>query len=140
MKKGTQKRSKRKEPEWWERWIRLRDSTGLLINVGLQGDGATYSLDSTAKQRLEGIPSNAPRPRSVFIGHQRDSEFETLHAPQWPRIVEMLTGLTLEQFKPFAPIRIYSSDQERIVWEWPPNEVTSLRGRTRAIRPVITPI
>ena len=104
--------------------VPLRAGGGLLIGVGLQGDGATYELDFSAEKRLEGVPSNTPRPRSVFIGHYRDSEFETLHAPQWPRIAEMLTGMTLEQLKPFAPIRIISPQQERIVWEWQPEEVS----------------
>ena len=124
MNKERKTKSKRKLPDWWEKWIRLGESS-LLIGVGFQGDGATYSLDPSAKKRLEGVPSNTPRPRSVFIGHHRDSEFETLHAPQWPRIVEMLTGMTLEQLKPFAPIRIYSPQQERVVWEWQPEEIST---------------
>jgi hypothetical protein len=106
---------------------RLRAGDGLLIGVGIQHDGATYQLDPIAKQRLEDVPPRTPRPRSVFLGHERASEFETIHPPQWPRIVEMLTGLTLEQLKPFAPIRIVSPQQERIVWEWQPDVVSPPR-------------
>jgi hypothetical protein len=117
---------KKKMPDGWEERIRLGD-TGLLIDVGLQGDGATYVLDPSAQKHLDGVPSSTPRPRSVFIGHHRDSEFESIHAPHWSRVAEMLTGMTLEQLRPFAPIRIYSPQQVRVVWEWKPEEITTCR-------------
>jgi hypothetical protein len=117
-------KTKQKTSGWWETSRRLRESGGLLIGVGIQGDGAVYSLDWSAKRRLEGVPPSTPRAKDVFIGHDRDSDFETIDSPHWPRIVEMLTGLTLEQLKPFAPIRIISPQQQRVVWEWQPDEIT----------------
>jgi hypothetical protein len=96
----------------------------LVIGVGIQHDGAVYQLEPSALHRLEGVPPNKPRPRCVFLGYDRESDFETIHPPHWPQIVEMLTGLTLEQLKPFAPIRILSPQRECIVWEWQPEAVS----------------
>jgi hypothetical protein len=118
-------KTKPKIPDWWETEKHLRDSGGLLIDVGLQGDGAVYGLDWSAEDRLAGVPPTTPRPTDVFIGHERDSDFEKVHSPLWPKVVEMLTGMTVEQLKPFAPIRIISPQQERIVWEWWPDEYAS---------------
>jgi hypothetical protein len=120
-------KTKQKATDWGETKRRLRDSGGLLIGVGIQGDGAVYSLDSSAEKRLAGVPPSTPRPTDVFIGHESASDFERIHTPLWPKVVEMLTGMTLEQLKPFAPIRIISPQKERVIWEWRPEEVTSLR-------------
>jgi hypothetical protein len=120
-------KTKQKWPEWWEAERRLRNNGGLLIGVGIQGDGAVYSLDWSAEERLAGVPPSTPRPTDVFIGHEKKSDFERIHSALWPRVVEMLTGMTLEQLKPFAPIRIYSPDLERVVWEWQPDKSSSTR-------------
>jgi hypothetical protein len=120
--------SKGKPPDlwdWWETKRHLRDSGGLLIGVGIQGNGAVYSLDTSAKKRLADVPPSTPRPADVFIGHERASAFERIHSALWPRIVEILTGMTLEQLKPFAPIRIISADLEQVVWEWRPEDGSS---------------
>jgi hypothetical protein len=117
--------SKQNGQEWYDLMDRLRAEAGLLIGVGIQHDGATYQLDPIAKRRLEGVPPNAPRPRSVFIGYYRQSEFDTVQPPQWPRVVEMLTGLKMEQLEAFAPIRIVSPDRRCILWEWRPEVVSS---------------
>jgi hypothetical protein len=120
-------KSKTDEDQAFERWCaltdRLRAEGALLIDVNLQGDGAVYGLDPSAERLLENAPPNTPRPRCVVIGHYRDSEFMAINQPHWPQIVEMLTGLTLEQLKPFAPIYITSPTLGRIVWEWNPEAV-----------------
>jgi hypothetical protein len=123
----SKSKTKQKWPNWMEMHRRLRASGGLLMEVGIQGDGAVYSLDTSAEKRLADVPPSTPRPPFVFIGHYRGSDFEKMHSPHWPTVVEMLTGMTLEQLKPFAPIRIYSPQLERVVWEWQPEDVTSRR-------------
>ncbi len=117
-------KSKTDEQKAFEKWCALTDSLraegALLIDVNIQHDGAVYSLDPTAKRRLETVPPNTPRPRCVLIGHYRASEFMTINPPHWAQIVEMLTGLPLDQLKPFAPIYITSPTLGGIVWEWKP--------------------
>ncbi len=120
-------KTKTKTSDWWEASRRLREGSGLLIGVGIQGDGAVYSLDWSAEDRLAAVPSSTPRPKDVFIGHNSKSDFETIHPPLWPKVAEMLTGMTLEELKSFAPIRIISPDLERVVWEWWPNGVKTPR-------------
>jgi hypothetical protein len=101
---------------------------GLLIGVGgIQTDGVTYQLEPSAICRLEDVPANTPRLRSVFLGHKRTDDFETMDAPYWLLVAQMLTGLTVERLKEFAPIRIISHGQQRIVWEWQPEGVSSPR-------------
>src|SRR4051794_17912373 len=113
MEGRTMNKTKQKTTDWWETKRRLRSSGGLLVGVCIQGDGAVYSLDSSAEKRLAGVPPSTPRPTDVFIGHERGSDFERIHSPHWPKVVEMLTGMTLEQLRPFAPIRIISPQQVR---------------------------
>jgi hypothetical protein len=124
MEGRTMGKTKQKTTDRWEMKRRLRDSGGLLIGVGIQRDGAVYSLDSSAKKRLAEVPPSTPRPKNVFIGHESASDFERIHSALWPKIVEMLAGMTLEQLRPFAPVRIYSPDLERVVWEWQPDNIS----------------
>jgi hypothetical protein len=120
-------KTRRNGPDSLEMHRRLRASGGLLIDVGIQGDGAVYALNSSAEKRLAVGPPSTPRPTDVFIGHKSKSDFDRIHPPLWPKVVEMLTGMTLEQLTPFAPIRIYSPQLERVVWEWQPGEASSPR-------------
>jgi hypothetical protein len=118
-------KTKQKWPKWMEMRRRLRASSGLLSEVGIQGDGAIYSLNSSAEKRLAGVPPSTPRPTDVCIGHERESDFERIHSALWPKAAEMFIGMTLEQLRPFAPVRIFSADLERVVWEWEPGKVLS---------------
>jgi hypothetical protein len=121
------KKSRMPAGDWFDLYRRLEAEGGLLISVGIQGDGAVYVLEPSAEERLEGVKPHTPRPRSVFIGHHRVSDFDTVQPPHWPRVVEMLTGLTAEQLKEFTPIRILSPGREGVIWEWQPEPVSSPR-------------
>jgi hypothetical protein len=91
---------------------------GLLILLGIQHDGGVYGLDFRSRERIkEAFPDVEPLPM-VMLGHRRDTEFDRLHPRRWEVMVPLLTGLTKDQIARLGGVRIYDTDNERLVWEW----------------------
>jgi hypothetical protein len=97
----------------------------LVINLGIQHDGALYALDSWTQRRLKNAYPDAAPLRSLFLGHDKVAEFEKLNPPRWEQMVLMLTGLNIEQIAALGGARIWSHDEERVIWEWKPEVVRS---------------
>jgi hypothetical protein len=99
----------------------------LLIIVGVQHDGAAYQLHPQSQRRVEKAYPGRELLRSVFLGHHRESDFPRLQAPHWQQVAALLTGLSEDEIMRLGGVRVYSPEQERVVWEWAP-AATATRG------------
>ena len=104
--------------------IRELSRDGLLVLVGIQPDGGVYQLYPTSRLRVEEAFPRAKMFRSLVLHHRRDSDFEDWHGPVWERVVELLTGLTLDQIAQLGGVRIYDPEGDRVLWEWKPTPVS----------------
>jgi hypothetical protein len=96
----------------------------LLVTVGIQHDGAAYELDSFTRQRLRQQFPNQTRLPDVFLGHHHASDFPRLHAPHWETVVRLLTGFSDEQIAELGGARLYSPEEDKVLWEWKPQLLT----------------
>ncbi len=72
----------------------------IAIELGRQGNGATYRLTSTSIARLrEQFPGVQPTSHNLFIGYDTRELFEQQHGPMWRQIALLLTGLNVEQLE-----------------------------------------
>jgi hypothetical protein len=95
----------------------------VLIVVGVQHDGAVYELPLDWEELIRNKYPGLSLLECVFLGHWRASDFPRLHESRWPRVPELLTGLSLEQFAELNGVRIYSPETNTVVWEWLPSAV-----------------
>ncbi len=78
----------------------------IIILAGVQRNGTTYQLDPLSKLRLEAaLPGAKPAPR-IFVGHETQADFETLHGPMWPQIASLLTGVSVDRLETLGGVII----------------------------------
>ena len=105
--------------------VRRLSRDALLIGLGIQHDGAVYSIHPLGRLRMqERYPDVVPLD-CVMLGHTRAADFEKLNPPRWEPMVLMLTGLTPEQLAHLGGVRIYDTEDGGVVWEWKPKVVRS---------------
>lgn len=93
---------------------------GLVIYFGLQGDGCTYLLDAKSRERIQTAFPEAKLVPRVFIGFNKEAEFERLHGPIWEQVATILTGLTDEQIQLLGGLQLYDPVSKSVVWRWEP--------------------
>jgi hypothetical protein len=69
----------------------------LLVILGIQNDGAVYALYPLSKDRIWEHHPGLELPRSIFLGHYKEKDFERLNRPRWERMMVLLTGLEPEE-------------------------------------------
>jgi hypothetical protein len=124
MKMSKQKKKRMGAAEHLELQRRLtRDA--LLIEFGIQNDGAVYMIHPLSEFRIKERYPDAVSLRSLMLGHRKEEEFEKLNYPRREQLVLMLTGLTPEQIAELGGVRIFNQENECIDWEWKPEVVRS---------------
>jgi hypothetical protein len=96
----------------------------VLIVFGIQNDGTVYAIDLYSEDRIKECYPDAKPLRSLFLGHYKETEFETLNRPRWEQMVFMLTGLSAEQIAALGGVRLLDQEDHRVVWEWKPKVVS----------------
>ena len=105
--------------------VRRLSRDALLIGLGIQHDGAVYSIHPLGMLRMkERYPDVVPL-EDIMLGHTRAADFEKLNPLRWEPMVLMLTGLTPEQLADLGGVRIYNTEDGGVVWEWKPEIVRS---------------
>jgi hypothetical protein len=92
----------------------------LVIIVGIQHDGAAYQLLPPSQRRIEEAYPKLELLRSVFLGHDKEADFERLQPPRWEQMATLLTGLNAKQLMRLGGVRIYSPERDQVLWEWLP--------------------
>ena len=89
----------------------------LTIEVGYQGDGNAYRLNSASQLRvLERFPQ-APLAESLFIGTFRPQDLARTDGSRWREIGKLLTGLTDEQIDQLGGLLILDPVHGRRLWQ-----------------------
>jgi len=79
----------------------------LIFNIGRQPDGCVYQLNPKSRVEIKKRFPTARAVPSVFVGYDREADFEALHGPMWRQIATMLTGLTWEQIEEMGGMSLY---------------------------------
>jgi hypothetical protein len=92
----------------------------LVINVGRYSDGCAYELDPLSRRRVNESFPQARQVHRVFIGYDKEEDFEPVHGPHWPQVGAILTGLRLDQISRLGGLRVYDPVDETVFWEGTP--------------------
>lgn len=69
------------------------------VEVGEEGNGATFSLSPKMRRRLQEEGIQLPPTSSVYVSNKTREAFEKVYGPISPHIVGILTGLSDEQVR-----------------------------------------
>jgi hypothetical protein len=94
----------------------------IVIYVGRQATGATYELEPLSRRRLSQAFPQTRRTPKVFLGYEKEQDFEQVHGPLWPQVATILTGLSLDQLDKLGGARLYDPAEEA---EWDLKVATS---------------
>src|SRR4051794_34894505 len=102
MARATKKAGKPKLP--------VRQLTGpIIINMGWDNNGCAYELDPLSEGMVKERFAPDRMLPLVFLGYDREEDFECLHVPHLQLVGTLLTGLTLEQIGQLGGMRVYDT-------------------------------
>ena len=86
----------------------------IIVHVGRQRDGYVFGLRPRSRVRLEESYPNKERVSSVFIGLDRMSEIQQIPESILAQVLNLLTGLSLNELNEIGGFSIYdpSTKQE----------------------------
>lgn len=94
----------------------------LIIHRSVDREGATYALDRRSRERLRKVFGDAVHlaPR-VFIAHETNADFTTIHGSIQRQVAAILTGLGDERLAEVAPIVFVDPVSEKQLGSWSPD-------------------
>lgn len=106
---AARKPAARREPS---RATERAEKGPLIVRIGRQWDGCVYRLHPGTKLRLKAARIRVHSVPTVFIGYTDRAEFEALHGPMWPQIVQMLTGLNPDKLRALGGVELHDPEDE----------------------------
>lgn len=92
----------------------------LVIEVGWQGDGGTYSLHPASRERIQEAYPEAVISPGIFLRYDKTHDYERFHRPYWEHIALMLTGLKPEQIAKLGGVHLWDPVKDVELWVWKP--------------------
>jgi hypothetical protein len=72
-------------------------------------DGTRSRLSTASQERIMRRFPSARLAGEVILSHQAQQTFERERGPVWPRVISLLSGLTLDQVNELGGYRVYES-------------------------------
>lgn len=93
----------------------------LIVYRSVDRDGATYSLNRRAQQRLRERFGDAVHiPPVVFIGHASEADYQTIHESVRRQVIQLLTGLSESRLAELGEIHFQDPVTEKELGSWSP--------------------
>ena len=86
----------------------IMNQTKIVVNMGSQRDGFIFGLRPRSRVWLEDHYSDRHRVSSVFIGLDKIQDFQQIHESILGLVLNLLTGLSLEELDEFGDVAIFS--------------------------------
>src|SRR5262249_14996685 len=92
----------------------------VLIYMGWDNNGCVYELHPRSEDMVKERFAPDRMLPLVFLGYEKEEDFERLHVPHLQLVGTLLTGLTLEQIAQLGGLRLYDPKAKKVMWEWLP--------------------
>lgn len=77
-------------------------------------DGSTFALEPSSRAHLEREFGEIAHFRSrIFIAHETQADYETVHGAIVPQIVQLLTGLSLDRLEAHGGVAFHDPATDR---------------------------
>lgn len=77
----------------------------IVIYRSVNRDGATFALKPSSRELLQARLGDAVHIRSrIFIAHETQADYNSVHGNLAPQIVQLLTGLSVERLREFGDL------------------------------------
>jgi len=74
-------------------------TTNVVVTVGFEHDGVTYSLHPRSAARIRQAFPGVPTAPTVYIGYATKGDFKQVHGPLWPQVLMLLAGVDLDRLR-----------------------------------------
>ena len=92
----------------------------IVIEVGEQGDGATFRLSPKTRVFLSSRFKNLRPPTSVFVSKEIASDFEHYYGPLREQVVMILTGLGESELQKVGEVEFVTPADGKVLFESSP--------------------
>jgi hypothetical protein len=89
----------------------------IVILVGRQSDGYSYSLTPSSKKLIKRLFPQANIAPNLFISTTTQSDFESTHGAIWDQVAIILTGLSEQQARQLGGFQVYDPAKKQILRE-----------------------
>ena len=89
----------------------------IVIDVGEQGDGATFRLNPKTRIFLSSRFKNLRPPTSVFVSKETASDFEHYYGPLREPVVMILTGLGESGLQNVGEVKFVTPADSKVLFE-----------------------
>jgi hypothetical protein len=89
-------------------------SSDVIVTVGLQAEGATYSLHPQSAARIREAFPGVPSAPVVYLGYTTKGDFEQVHGPLWPQVLTLLTGVGLDRLRQLGRVILWRPQTDAI--------------------------
>jgi hypothetical protein len=92
----------------------------IVVEVGEQGDGATFRLNPKTRVFLSSRFKNLRPPTSVFVSNETASDFEHYYGPLREQVVMILTGLGESDLQKVGEVEFVTPADGKVLFESSP--------------------